>query len=94
LGLMNSIQEMLIEKYLFTKAPPGPYHNPEWSCIECKTKLEGKYDFYPYCISCKGYRHKGLHACYYYGKNEHEECESITKYKEWVVKTKTERGLL
>ena len=42
---MSSIQEMLIEKYIFTKAPPGPHHNSEWGCIECKIKLEGKYDF-------------------------------------------------
>ena len=51
---MTDIQEMLIEKYLFTKAPAGPHHNSNWSCIDCKNKLEGKYDFYPYCISCKG----------------------------------------
>ena len=47
------IQEMLIEKYTFTKAPAGPHHNDNWSCIECKSKLEGEYDFYPYCISCR-----------------------------------------
>jgi len=91
---MDTIQEMLIEKYLFTKAPPGPHHNPAWSCIECKVKLEGKYDFYPYCIFCKENRHKGLHACYYYRKDEDGDCEKIEKYKEWVVKTKEERGLL
>ena len=87
---MDSIQEMLIEKYLFTKAPPGPYHKDEWLCLGCKTKLEGKYDFYPSCISCYEDRHKKLHACYYYRKDEHEECESITKFKEWVVNKKKE----
>ncbi len=60
LGLMNSIQEMLIEKYLFTKAPAGPYHNPEWSCIDCEKKLDGYYDFYPYCISCRENHHTDL----------------------------------
>ncbi len=76
---MDTIQEMLIEKYLFTKAPPGPHHNPEWSCIECKTKLEGKHDFYPYCTFCRGKYFKD------------EELEDINK---WIVKTKEERGLL
>ena len=82
------IQEMLIEKYLFTKAPPGPHHNPAWSCIECKVKLEGKHDFYPYCISCREDRHKKLHACYYYKKDEDRDCKNIEKFKEWVVKQK------
>ena len=76
---MSSIQEMLIEKYIFTKAPPGPHHNSEWGCIECKIKLEGKYDFYPYCAFCRGKYFKG------------EELEDINK---WIVKTKKERGLL
>ena len=76
---MSSIQEMLVEKYLFTKAPPGPHHNPEWSCIECKAKLESKHDFYPYCTYCRGKYFKD------------EELEDINK---WIVKTKEERGLL
>ena len=50
---MNSIQEMLIEKYTFTKAPAGPHHDPSWLCIDCSKKLEDKYDFYPYCINCR-----------------------------------------
>ena len=85
---MSDIQAMLIEKYLFTKAPAGPHHKDEWSCIDCKNKLEGVYDFYPYCISCRKDRHERLHACYYYKKDEDEECEGITKFKEWVVKQK------
>ena len=76
---MSSIQEMLVEKYLFTKAPPGPHHKPEWSCIKCKTKLEGKYDFYPYCTHCRG---------------ELFNDEEMAGINEWIVKTKTERGLL
>jgi hypothetical protein len=74
-----NIQEMLVEKYLFTKAPPGPHHNPEWLCIECKVKLEGKYDFYPYCTHCRG---------------KHFIDVEMTDINEWIVKTKKERGLL
>ena len=74
------IQEMLVEKYLFTKAPAGPHHNDNWSCIECQNKLEGEYDFYPYCISCR-------EATW---QNE----DHMKRVKEWIVKTKTERGLL
>ena len=88
IGSDISLQEMLIEKYLFTKAPAGPHHSPNWSCIDCKNKLEGEYDFYPYCISCKENRHKRLHACYYYKKDEDGDCENIEKYKEWVVRQK------
>ena len=44
----DDLQEMLIEKYLFTKAPPGPHHNDYRQCIDCKVKLERKYDYYPY----------------------------------------------
>ena len=50
---MNDLQEMMIEKYTFTKAPAGPHHDSSWSCIDCKNKLEGDYDFYPYCVSCR-----------------------------------------
>jgi len=84
------IQEMLIEKYLFTKAPAGPHHNDNWQCIECKNKLEGEYDFYPYCISCREDRHEKLHACCYYKNDEDRDCKSIEKVKEWILQKKSE----
>ena len=70
------IQEMLIEKYLFTKAPAGPHHNDNWSCIECKNKLEGEYDFYPYCISCREVT----------WQNE----DHMKRVKEWILQKKSE----
>ena len=78
MGLMD-IQEMLIEKYLFTKAPAGPHHNPGWMCIDCKTLLEGEYDFYPYCIVCR---------------RTYCTDEELERAKVWIVKTKEERGNL
>ena len=70
---MSSIQEMLIEKYLFTKAPPGPHHNNGWLCIDCKVKLEGKYDFYPYCVLCR---------------KEYCTDEELERAKKWIVAKK------
>ncbi len=78
MGLMDK-QDMLIEKYAFTKAPAGPHHNPGWMCIDCKTLLEGKYDFYPYCVFCR---------------RTYCTDEELEKAKAWIVKTKKERGEL
>ena len=76
---MTDIQEMLIEKYLFTKAPAGPHHNSGWLCLDCKIELINQYDFYPYCIFCRSA----------YCTNE-----ELEKAKAWIVKTKKERGEL
>ena len=73
------IQEMLIEKYTVTKAPPGPHHNNGWLCIDCKVKLDGDYDYYPYCIECR---------------KEYLTEEEIGKAMISIVKMKKERGWL
>ena len=73
------IQEMLIEKYTFTKAPAGPHHNNGWLCIDCKIKLDGDYDYYPYCIECR---------------KSYLTAEEIGKAMLGIIKMKKDRGHL
>jgi hypothetical protein len=77
--MMDEKQEMLVEKYTFTKAPAGPHHNNGWLCIDCKSLLSEEHDFYPYCILCR---------------TAYCTDEELIKAKVWIVKTKKERGLL